>query len=422
MKEYKVLLDTSVYEAACFSFQSSRFKSLERFADQGLLNLLSCSIICSEVESHICQHAKDAAKHFNACLKKHSRQFAPYRSEEAYSSQFKELKPNDMLNLCIGRFQDFLTAAKVEMMCSNGIDTEAMITDYFVQNPPFEKKKPEEFKDAMIIRTFIKYLTVHEDGRLSTVYCVVAEDQGFRDGMAALVPADSSVHIYSSLNDFLKEFTLFNARMRALTKYLNTDAVYDELADAIRDYLESTSFYTGEPTDEFELQDIDKISFELQWVDIADAQRAEAEFRVNAEVKVWYSYIDEERSFFDKEDWCYLWKAQVETSATHKITFEITLDIDISDFGMHADDPNAGTVDYDFDDDSISVAAVHDGPDSITLDEDNCVDIEVESSDPFDDSDGEREYALDMCPDCGTPIGLANDGGNGFCQNCAPRH
>ena len=27
-----------------------------------------------------------------------------------------------------------------------------------------------------------------------------------------------------------------------------------------------------------------------------------------------------------------------------------------------------------------------------------------------------------VCPDCGNPIGIRNDGGNGFCADCALRH
>ena len=27
-----------------------------------------------------------------------------------------------------------------------------------------------------------------------------------------------------------------------------------------------------------------------------------------------------------------------------------------------------------------------------------------------------------ICPDCGKPIGIYNDGGNGFCVDCAARH
>lgn len=40
----------------------------------------------------------------------------------------------------------------------------------------------------------------------------------------------------------------------------------------------------------------------------------------------------------------------------------------------------------------------------------------------YEDLDGEYDYATDVCPDCGSPIGIANDGGNGFCINCAPNH
>ena len=27
-----------------------------------------------------------------------------------------------------------------------------------------------------------------------------------------------------------------------------------------------------------------------------------------------------------------------------------------------------------------------------------------------------------ICPDCGRPIGIDTDGGNGFCTDCAARH
>ena len=59
--------------------------------------------------------------------------------------------------------------------------------------------------------------------------------------------------------------------------------------------------------------------------------------------------------------------------------------------------------------------------DSIMLDEDTCIESEVNSSDPFDDRDEDREYAFDLCPRCGSPIGLGNDGGDGFCRNCADK-
>ena len=63
-------------------------------------------------------------------------------------------------------------------------------------------------------------------------------------------------------------------------------------------------------------------------------------------------------------------------------------------------------------------------PSCIELEKDRCISTEVVSeTDPFyEDLDGEYDYATDVCPDCGSPIGIANDGGNGFCINCAPNH
>lgn len=423
--EYKVLLDTNVYEAANFTFLSSRFKALQRFSELGQLRILCCSVISGEVEKHIRQQAKEAARNFNHCLKEYSRKFAPYLAEEKYASRLEKLKSEEMEALCLQRFRDFLSITKAEMLPANSIDTEAMITDYFLQNAPFQKKKPDEFKDAIIIRAFKEYLSSQSQKRENGVtYCVVSEDNGFRAGLTRLLPEESAVQIYACLNDFLKYLTLLNKRICALTEFLNSDGAYDEINDALKKYIENASYYVEEPTDEFELLDVNDVSFELLWVDIAGEHEAKAAFEVKAEIQVWYSYIDEERSFYDKEDDCYLWKAEVEVSETHQICFELTLDIDISGFSMHTDDPEIGEgeYDFDFDSDEITVIDTIDDPDSITLDESTCTESEVKTSDPFDDRDGEREYALDVCPDCGNPIGLTNDGGNGFCKNCAPNH
>ena len=44
---------------------------------------------------------------------------------------------------------------------------------------------------------------------------------------------------------------------------------------------------------------------------------------------------------------------------------------------------------------------------------------------PIFDDEYEEEYiygGYTICPDCGKKIGLENDGGNGFCIECAPYH
>ena len=55
-------------------------------------------------------------------------------------------------------------------------------------------------------------------------------------------------------------------------------------------------------------------------------------------------------------------------------------------------------------------------PSCIELEEDSCISTEVVSeTDPFyEEPDGERDYAADICPNCGSPIGIENDVGNGL--------
>lgn len=60
-----------------------------------------------------------------------------------------------------------------------------------------------------------------------------------------------------------------------------------------------------------------------------------------------------------------------------------------------------------------------DSPDFDELDKENCETIEYELTERNDDY---HDPYFDMCPDCGKQIGLHNDGGNGFCVDCAPKH
>lgn len=78
----------------------------------------------------------------------------------------------------------------------------------------------------------------------------------------------------------------------------------------------------------------------------------------------------------------------------------------------------------DDEDEEIMFEDYTESPSSIELEEDSCISTEVVSeTDPFyEEPDGERDHATDICPDCGSPIGIENDGGNGFCINCAPNH
>lgn len=49
-------------------------------------------------------------------------------------------------------------------------------------------------------------------------------------------------------------------------------------------------------------------------------------------------------------------------------------------------------------------------------------DFEETDYNPSNEFDDDLEDAFDTCPDCGGKINIENDGGNGFCRDCAPDH
>ena len=135
---------------------------------------------------------------------------------------------------------------------------------------------------------------------------------------------------------------------------------------------------------------------------------------VTCKVTVYYKYTDENESYYDKEDQCYLWQKIVELEEEYTVAFDMVLSLDVSNCKPEMDE----------DDEEILFEDYTESPSCIELEKDRCISTEVVSeTDPFyEDLDGEYDYATDVCPDCGSPIGIANDGGNGFCINCAPNH
>ena len=49
-------------------------------------------------------------------------------------------------------------------------------------------------------------------------------------------------------------------------------------------------------------------------------------------------------------------------------------------------------------------------------------DLSAENRTSYEELARSDDDTYDTCPDCGSRIGIDNDGGNGFCINCAPNH
>lgn len=418
MRTHKVLIDTNIYDSANYSFGNIKFSTIKDFAAKGSLSLLINSVIREEVSKHIRENTTKAINELKRTIKKNSRELTPFRYAEPFKSQIFALDKEQMIDFCLNGFTNFLSSCNAETISSNGIDVEEMIKDYANKNSPFEEAKPEEFKDAIIIRSFLKYYNDHiseiTDGRIHLY--AISQDKGFINGLSRLLPSDHKVTILKDINDLIANINSFDRRIKALSDYLTQPDFQEEILDKIKESLEQKPFYVADPTDELDLINITNITYQLLWVDIENENSGKAAFSVDAEIKIWYTYTDEDSSYYDKEDRCYYWKTEIEKEESHRIDFEIILGLDTASFGDHSEESDD---DYNFDDDSVDIVEIVDATNDILLDDETCISSDVRTYDPFSEDEDGTEYAFDTCPICGTPIGIKNDGGNGFCINCA---
>ena len=81
--------------------------------------------------------------------------------------------------------------------------------------------------------------------------------------------------------------------------------------------------------DESDVINISDIEYETKILDIDD-DFATVSVAAKCVVKIWYKYTDEDQSYWDREDQCYLWQMVVELEDTYPISFNMDIKLDIS--------------------------------------------------------------------------------------------
>lgn len=65
-------------------------------------------------------------------------------------------------------------------------------------------------------------------------------------------------------------------------------------------------------------------------ISVYDEGIAKVSFAVTCKVTVYYKYTDENESYYDKEDQCYLWQKIVELEEEYTVAFDMVLSLDVS--------------------------------------------------------------------------------------------
>lgn len=403
MDKLIVFLDSNEYKRCGHNFSCTPMRKLQELVDKGIIRLISTTVIKGEVSEHIGEDVEA----FLSAQKTLAQKAGAVRNIADYCDIIRKIDSDDIKQKAQQAFSNFIESTHCEVLSCNGINNDALLGDYFSKHPPFEERvdKAAEFKDAFISYTLKRYAE-ENDIRIK----VVSADRGFcasLSGNDRFQVFDNSEELFSYITR-IEEISRQNAMI--IQSFVNQKDVFSTLTDKIEDEILCAGVWVDGAEDNCDVVTVEVKDVFLSYVDDIEEHMITAHFEVSVVLTVDYNCIDEDNSYWDKEEGAYLFLATSEL----RITKELQLGFCVL---LSVDDSNEGQI--------KSISNI----DEVTIEENTQYGIKVEPKD--DDkievlrSSLDEEYvpdSYDICPDCGRKINLANDGGNGFCVHCALKH
>jgi len=393
MATFNVFIDTSIFIRNKFTFRAGPLDSLNKYCQKGYCVLFTNSIIRREVERHIKADVGKLAAQAKNAIKKNP-ELVNAISEQEYSVIAEKLlsAPERLLE----QFKTF--AADAVCLPIDNLSLSAVFDDYFNVVPPFENKeeKKAEFPDAVAIMSIKRYLQETED----VTMCVISDDDGWEDAFKGL----ENVRIYRDLRSLLTEISKQEGLYEQIAKFMGDHVI--DLSCVVEGWLyeqDYSSLVEGiDPCIECdELEDLrtGEIVITPHSVDFIDAENkyAVVGFSGTAPAVIDFNYIDHTDEVYDREDHVWLNTIYGSGSIEVKVPFAGTVTVLVADEEDEMDfkDPKINEIEWDDVEMTVLEMKAH-----------------RQDDDPY----------YSTCPDCGRPIGIHNDGGNGFCVDCAPNH
>lgn len=396
-----VFLDTNIYEVANFSFSNAGFSKLKELVNDNKVRLLYNEVIYQEVYQHINNNLKDAINEYNKILG--MREFAPFKEDEKWGINARKIDENEMIKDLQQKWDSYLEECKAIKIPINNVDMDKIIEKYFKKLLPFESKKPTEFKDAIIIDSLIKY-----QESIGKKIFVVSADKGFRKSFRD----EKGIQPYSDLNKFLNRAAEENDIEAVIIKAvrLEIDKKKDILKYVSENIMECICKENIDIEDVFspvEILDIQDIAIKVGYIKEINDEEAVVVFENTCDITVRYVELDYNNSYFDEEQGTYLREKYQMYTSVYKTDFEllVTVKIDRDEKNIINISPTYITIDQG---------------EMIYLGKQDLIDEKREEYESGEENMVHSQLDYGICPNCGCIISGENDGGNGFCEDCAP--
>lgn len=416
-----VYLDTNVYIGAKYKFDSGKMVTLKNLVNSGKVTVLYTNATSGEVIKHIEDDIASNVAQYNHAIRKNM-----LALNEDNVCKIEELKVESVVTSVIDKFMNFLNLDGVKVIPLNPLDADKLFEDYFAKNPPFEEKKQNEFKDAIMINAVKNY-----QKSIREQICVVSDDRGFREAFSG----NNDFLTFRYLGDFFK-YCNEKFEEAKITECVETALEYGEFNDILKEHLDYYDIWIDYYEQwECNNKEITDICSELLYIE-KTKEKIYAVIFSELELLIDITYRDEEMSYYDKEDEKYLFENYIHAIEKHRVKLETRVCCDIENnsdqefilknFEIVEDNKRFNVIDLD---DNTLLGRKELGT---TLDEET--DLEHCSQcgkvlcydTVYQDREGrvvcsscmKSDENGDICPECGRKI--PNEYmSSGFCQDCA---
>ena len=310
-----LFVDANIYIGSGYIFANDFFGAIEKYSATGDVRLLTCSICEAEVKKHIRDDVEGIVKDINKKL--HKGIFYAIKSDKRYGDKYQVIETAQVEESLISGYETYLGSVGAESFTIEGISIESLMEDYYQMNPPFEPKKPKEFKDAIMIKALEKY-----QESVGEVIHVVSNDKGFR----AAFLHDNNFVIYDHYKKFLQFLSRREEVCCAFEQYCQEDKK-GEMEQLICDYIQGCEFCDFNRL-EFEiLNDVEIIEVQIEFLycEITDKENVKIHISANVDINVNARYLDQENSYYDPEEKEYIYRSYMDVVEHHFITVEFAV-------------------------------------------------------------------------------------------------
>lgn len=329
-----VTIDTNIFDAAKYNLSdASTLRILENHVKSGKIKVVLSDIVVQESKRHIAARVKEVCGIVNiarnSALKVYNEHLI---SSIGMNEMFRIVESEDDIIAKEEKvFDDFLCAIDAEILGTDLIDINSVLSDYFGAKPPFEEsgKKKSEFPDA-----FIAQQIRNRFGETETVV-IVSNDKGFIRACR-----ESENHLF-----FNSLGALYNAISKEDAAYDDTIAVIKELqlriSAAVKEYIkgnENIDVYglsydkdgieSGYDYSEVYLHSISDVTFSVRSVDEISENISLVTLSCKADISADCYYEDYANAPWNPEEKECVFVDTIQMREEHKARFGCRIEID----------------------------------------------------------------------------------------------